>query len=340
MSREAPSDIAVLLGDPTLPDVSKPGGRFTDDDLLQVDKLREALGAFDGYRFTYLSDHSNLMSRLATAPPRMVLNFCDTGFRNNAAHELHVAALLELLGIPFSGSGPVALGLCYDKALVRAVAAAHGVPVGAELFLPAGHALPQVTCPAFIKPNRGDGSVGIEAASIVHDQAQAQARVDELRAQLPGADLLVQEFLPGDEYGVGLIGNPGSGFRFLPVMRVDYDALPPDLPRLLDYGSKVDPHSPYWTDVRYPAASLDDAQVARLHAACETLFARLGLRDYARFDFRTDRSGTIRLMEVNPNPAWCYDGKLAHMGELAGLSHADVLGLIIEAAERRIADSC
>jgi len=327
--------VVVLLGDPSLPDRSKPGHAFTEDDRFQVEKLRGALEQIDGVEFDYWNDHTTLIERLQREPPRFVLNFCDTGYRNNARHELHVPALLEMLNVPYSGSGPVALGLCYDKALVRAVAAAHDVPVASEAFLATDDPLPSFSYPAFMKPNSGDGSVGITERSIVHDEREAQAYLTSLRTELPGVDVLMQEFLSGTEYGVGLIGNPASGFTMLPALEVDYDALDPHLPRLLSYDSKTDPDSPYWQDIRFREARLAPEVRDAMRAWCIRLFQRLQLRDYGRFDFRADAAGRIRLMEVNPNPAWCWDGKLAHMGKLAGLDHADVLKMILEAARAR-----
>jgi D-alanine-D-alanine ligase len=324
-----------LLGDPRLPDASKPGGRFSADDLDQVVRLESALGELDEYRFEYRDDHEKLLDDLRREPPGFVLNFCDTGYRNRAALEQHIAAYLEMLEIPYSGCGPTALGLCYDKGLVRAAAQSIGVPVPRESLLLPGQALPEIDYPAFVKPNRGDGSVGITARSLVRDFAQAEACTGELRRLLPGESLIIQEFLSGDEYGVGMIGNPGDGFDLLPILEVDYSALDPSLPRLLDYGSKTDPESPYWTDIRFRQARLDDGMQQRMRDWCAALFARLGLRDYARFDFRAAADGGIKLMEVNPNPAWCWDGKLAHMAELKGLRHGGMLELIIEAARKR-----
>jgi len=327
--------ITVLLGDPRLPDPSKPGGRFTADDLDQVLRLKSALGELAEYRFDYRDDHQRLLDDLRRDPPAFVLNFCDTGYRNQAVLEQHVAAYLEMLAIPYSGCGPAALGLCYDKGLVRAAAQSIGVPVPGELLLLPGQPLPNIEYPAFIKPNRGDGSVGITTRSLVRDAAEADACVRQLRLQLPAESLLIQEFLSGDEYGLGMIGNPGDGFENLPLLEVDYSALDPSLPRLLDYGSKTDPDSPYWKDIRFRQARLDDGLQRQMRAWCAALFARLGLRDYARFDFRTAADGGVRLMEVNPNPAWCWDGKLAHMAELKGLRHSGMLDLIIAAARRR-----
>lgn len=327
--------ITVLLGDPNLPDKSKPGGRFTADDLDQVERLKAAFAELDDFDFAYLNDHETLLDDLRRNPPEFMLNFCDTGYRNDAMLEAHVAALLEMLGIAYSGNGPAALALCYDKSLVRAAAQSVGVPVPDEVLLRTDEPLPEITLPAFIKPNRGDGSVGITTRSLVHDRAAAEDYVAELRASQPGTPILVQEFLAGDEYGVGVIGNPGDGFAELPLLEVDYSALDPALPRLLDYGSKTDPESPYWTDVRFREARLDASTQAEMRAHCAAMFGRLGLRDYARFDFRADARGAIKLMEVNPNPAWCWDGKLTHMAGLRGLGHSGLLRLIVDAARRR-----
>jgi D-alanine-D-alanine ligase len=66
------------------------------------------------------------------------------------------------------------------------------------------------------------------------------------------------------------------------------------------------------------------------------LFERLECRDYARFDWRLDARGNPKLLEANPNPGWCWDGHLAKMAGLAGLSYADMLTAILAAAERRL----
>ncbi len=327
--------VTVLLGDPDLPDRSKPGGKFTPDDFFQIEKLKQALSEISDRQFDFWNDHDGLFQRLREERPEFLLNFCDTGFRNEARYELHIPALLEMLSVPYSGSGPVALGICYDKALVRAVAQAHGVPVPWEVFLRPEEALSETSFPAFIKPNCGDGSVGITEASLVNNRGEADAYIARLRSELPGTDILVQEFLSGDEYGLGLIGNTAAGFTALPMLQVDYAALDPKLPRLLSYSSKVDPESPYWTDIRFQEAALDAPVIAQVKEWCTRLFDRLQLRDYARFDFRADANGNLKLMEVNPNPAWCWDGKIAHMGKLLGLSHGGVLRLILEAAEKR-----
>jgi D-alanine-D-alanine ligase len=256
-----------------------------------------------------------------------------------AQHELHVPAYLELLGVPYTGAPPAAIATCYDKEIVRLVAAGHGIAVPREHFLPADagpEALPDLY-PALLKPNQADGSVGITKDAVVHDSAEARRYLGWLRDALPGRDVLVQEYLPGPEYGIGLVGNPESGLRALPALSVDFSRLPVGLAPILSYESKAIPDSPYWTDVRFERAALPPETEARLADASKWLFRRLGLRDYARFDFRTSATGEIALMEVNPNPAWANDGKLAFMAGFAGMSYRDLLRAILDAALARTA---
>ena len=332
-------EVTVLLGDPSLPDASKPGGSFHAEDLDCVARLRAALDSLAGYRFTYVDRHEGLLQALVAAPPAFVLNFCDTGWHNRVDLELHVPAVLELLGISYSGASAAAIPLSWDKAMVREVAASLGVAVPEEIFVPAARmaAVLPARYPALVKPSRTDGSLGITQESVVSNEDEARRALDALRRSLPGHDVLLQEFLSGAEYTVGLIGNPGRDLRVLPVLEPDFSDLDPGLPPILGYESKTLPDSPYWTKIRYAEAALDAATRERLVAWSTLLFERFGLRDYGRIDFRTDVAGRVKLLEVNANPAWAYDGKLALMAGVAGLGYPEMLRAILEAAQSRVA---
>ncbi|MGH7113191.1 MAG: methyltransferase domain-containing protein, partial [Stellaceae bacterium] len=333
------SDIAVILGDPRLPDPVKRNGRFNEEDADTIDRLKAALHELANYRFRFLDNHASLFADLRANRPHFVLNLCDEGFNNDAFMELHVPALLETLDIPYSGAGPSCLGLCYDKSLVRGIAQAIDVPVPAETYFNSDDlaaTIPSVF-PALIKPNFGDSSIGIGQDAVVHSWEEAIACLGRLRQQMPRCPILIQEFLTGPEYSIGIVGNPGQGCRVLPPLEVDYTRLDPGLPRLLPYESKWVPESPYWSQIGYREARLDEEQRRKIVDYANILFERLGCRDYARFDFRADGDGEIKLLEVNPNPGWCWDGKLNLMAEMAGLRYCDLLRLIIEAAQERVA---
>jgi D-alanine-D-alanine ligase len=329
--------LCVLTGDPRLPDATKRGHRYNEEDQATDAAMRAVLRGLHRFDLEFFDDHTRLLERFAGDPPDLVLNFCDTGFRNVAAHELHVPVLLELHGIPYSGATPACMAICYDKQIVRLVAQALGIPVPRETYLAPGEHLDpaQVPLPALIKPNQADGSVGITKDAVVQTPAEAEAYLAWLRRELPGRAVLVQEYLPGPEYGVGLIGNPGADLIALTPLEVDYSRLPAGLAPILSFESKALPDSPYWTEIKFkPAEAAPEVQGAMADQA-RRLFARLGCRDYARFDFRVAADGEPKIMEVNPNPAWAYDGKLAFMAGFSGIDYPSMLEMIVDAALRR-----
>jgi D-alanine-D-alanine ligase len=331
-------DVTVLLGDHRLPDQVKRGGAFNPEDLETTRKLKDALAELPGYKFRFLDNHGTLERDLAELRTDLVFNLCDEGWNNDPFKELHVPALLEVLGLGYTGAGPAALAACYDKGLVRAVAQSLDVPVPLESYVRPGDqgaTLPSVF-PALLKPNQGDSSQGITVDSVVNNEKALLDYLDRLRADFPKRGVLVQEFLTGKEYSVGLIGNPDQGLRALPILEVDYSRLDPGLPQILGYESKWLPDSPYWTQISYRETALGDQQQQQLIDGSARLFERLGCRDYARFDFRADGRGEIKLLEVNPNPGWCWDGKMNLMAGFQGLRYSEMLGQILQAAVERV----
>jgi D-alanine-D-alanine ligase len=337
--QSAPRRVLVITGDHGAPDPTKATGGYAEVDLSLHARMRAALESLAGYDFEFLSDHGLLIERIRQDPPDFVLNFCDTGFRNDPTRELHVPALLELYGVPYSGAPPAGMVLAYDKSIVRLVAEAEGLAVPRECYLRPDQTLAEIPAfyPALLKPSHGDGSVGITRDAVVRNEDEARTYLATLRRTLPDAAVLYQEYLPGPEYGLALIGNPGVGFRALPPLEVDFSGLPAGLNPILSFESKTMPDSPYWTDIRFRPAELPDETVAALRRGAERLFERLQCRDYARFDFRVGADGAIKLMEVNPNPAWDPEAKLAIMAGFDGLAYADLLGLLLETALARAA---
>jgi len=336
--RKTPTlDVAVLLGDPRLPDPVKRDGKFNEEDFDTIEKLKDALADTEGYRFRYLDNHATLQRDLALERTDLVFNLCDEGWNNDPFMELNVPSLMEILSMPYTGGGPACLAYCYDKALVRAVAESIDLPVPLETYIRAGDqgaTLPSVF-PAILKPNFGDSSIGIDKNSVVNNQQELLEALRRLRGPFPDRPILVQEFLTGDEFSVCLIGNPGYGLRALPLLKVDYSRLDPALPRILGYESKWLPNTPYWTQIRYCEADIDEREQASMVDCANKLFERLRCRDYARFDFRMNAAGDFKLLEVNPNPGWCWDGKVNLMAGFGGMRYSELLQAILDAARDR-----
>jgi D-alanine-D-alanine ligase len=339
-SRKAEKHVVVVMGDPNKPDKLKPKSVFDDDDFYTIDKMKEALRELEGYRFTYLSNHDTLFADLSKLVGKAdyAFNLCDEGYLNDPHKELHVPSMFEMLGMPFTGSGPQCLAFCYDKSLVHGAAKQMGIPTPASLFVKPEDTTFEVPFgfPVLVKPNLGDSSFGITAASVAHNPEELINAIQGIR-QAFGYEkpVLVEEFLTGKDLTVGIIGTPPSNYTALPISEEDYSVLPPDLPQICGYEAKWCPDTPYWK-IKSKPAELPDKTEKAIIEWCVKLAERLECRDYTRFDWRLDSEGMPKLLEVNPNPGWCWDGHLAKMCAYAGISYKEMLQTILHVAEVRM----
>ncbi len=331
--------IVVVFGDPSKVDPLKPSAVFDDDDFYTIDQLKNALKELKGYNFTYLFNHDSLIDSLSRMKGKVdyVLNLCDEGLFNDPRKELHVPVILESLGLPYSGSGPQCLAYCYDKSLVRGVAMEMGVNVPQAMFIKPGDSSFELPFdfPVLVKPNFGDSSFGITQQSVANDSEELVNAIAGIREKFGyEKPILVEEFLTGKDLSLGIIGNPPESYTVLPIIEEDYSCLPADLPRICGYEAKWMPDSPYWNIKSIPAELDSEAQKSLIEQSLK-LFERLECQDYCRFDWRLDAKGVPRLLEVNPNPGWCWDGHLARMAGFAGQSYKDMIADILKAAEYR-----
>ncbi len=333
-----PLNIAVVLGDPRKEDLVKPACVFDDDDFDTLERMKKALAEISCLKFTFFDKHETLIDDLKKKAGKidLVLNLCDEGFYNDPTKELHVPALLEQLNIPYTGAGPQCLAFCYDKSIVRGVAREMAIPVANGTLVLEDTDLSKLSLsfPLLVKPNSGDSSFGITQKSIAHSMEELFEILKETREKIgSNKPLLLEEFLPGKDISVGIIGNPPA-CTVLPVTEEDYSAVPENLPKICGYEAKWLPDSPYWNIKSVPVDLPEETRV-EVVKCCLVLFSRLGCRDYARFDWRFDAEGRPRLLEVNPNPGWCWDGHLAKMAAYANVSYSGMLAAIIEAAKER-----
>ncbi|TPX34714.1 D-alanine---D-alanine ligase [Synchytrium microbalum] len=358
-------NFTVIFGDASIPCIGKLNNSWNREDLETRSKLIQALEELgyslasesnsDGIRI--LEKHSLLISDIKANLPGFVFNLCDEGYLNDSVKELHIPALLDLVGVKYSGAGPNCLSICYDKGVVNSTASAIGIPTPRETYYFGGFKTgsdsnfsndldtldrtitEKFGYPAFVKPVKGDNSYGINERSIVTNREDLQHCLEALRQEYGVLDVIVQEYLDGKEFSVGVIGNIETGLHFLPTLEVDYSrVVDQGLPAILGYASKWDPDSPYWRDVSYiPTLSLSPQDEADLKASCVILWQRFGFRDYGRFDFRRRGvDGPPLLLEVNPNPGWCHDGKMAHMSRFEGKQYNALILEILEATHKRL----
>lgn len=333
-------NIVVIFGDPSKPDTLKPSSLFDDDDLYTIDQLKAALKELKGYHISYLSNHDTLINDIEKMKGKIdyAFNLCDEGFLNDARKELHVPALLEVLNVPYTGSGPQCLAFCYDKSLIRGIAKELEIPVPEAIYIKPEDKIIDLPLyfPAIVKPNLGDSSFGITQKSIVNNGEQLLNAITDIREKFGyEKPILIEQFLLGKDLTLGIIGNPPDDYLILPIIEEDYSSLPSNLPHICGYEAKWLPDSPYWNLKSIPAELPEDT-IQIIENCSLKLFERLECKDYARFDWRLNAEGKPKLLEVNPNPGWCWDGHLAKMAKFGGLSYKDMLIKILNTSERRL----
>ena len=335
-------NVVVLLGDANFPDKIKPNSTFDKDDLTAIEKLKEALNKLTEYKFTYLANHKTLITDLNKFKGKqcLVLNLCDEGYQNLSEKELHIPALLEIFDLPYSGSSPQCLANCYDKSLIRGIAKEMNIPVAQGFLINPEdniYEINNISFPVIAKPNFADGSFGITKNNVANNIIELNDAISTIRNEFGyNKPILVEEFLSGKEITVGIIGNPPENYYVLPLIEEDYSELPSELPKICGYEAKWIEDSPYFNKLKSVKADISEEISQSIIAWSLKLSERLNCNDYCRFDWRMDIDEVPKLLEINPNPGWCWDGHLAKMSAIAGINYSEMLRKIITATEQRL----
>lgn len=318
----------------TLKEAASLGPGAPDDAQEEFDSpetvaaLAEVLRA-RGHDVEVLGDGAPLLDRLRRDPPDFVFNLAE-GRGTSRSREAWVPAVLEMLGIPFSGSDPLTLAVTLDKPVAKTLVAAAGVatPAGLTAIRPSDAA--PLSGPAWagkkviLKPAWEGSSKGIRAKCLTQAGPEALGLVAELLEQYR-QPVLVEEFIAGDEVTVGLVGNePTQVVGQLHV--VPRQAEP-------DFVYSLEVKRDYERRVRYqsPPQLPDDVQ-QRTAAAALAVFSALGCRDVARVDFRI-REGVPFFLEVNPLPGINpITSDLVILARLNGWSYERLIGSVVDAA--------
>ena len=246
-------------------------------------------------------------------------------------------AALELLGVPFTGCSAAALWLTTDKLATRALLAACGLPVaaGGRLDPEDPSLLDRVPPPWILKPAWEDASVGLDGVPVAATREAALTRARALAGRFPGQPVLVEHFLPGREFNVSLLAG-SHGVETLPVAEIAFVDFPPDTPAFVGYEAKWASGSFEETHTvrRFPGEG-EGNLLRRLTALARSAWAACSLSGYARVDLRLDENGAPAILEVNGNPCLSADAGFMAAAGRAGLSAADVVARILEAALRR-----
>jgi len=326
--------VLVLYNQPVLP--ADHGDADSEHEIVYTVEMVAgylAEAGFDVSRLGVARDPAALLTALRRARPDVVFNLFE-GLADHGGTEAHAAGLLDWLGIPYTGCPFQTLCVARDKPWTKRLLRGAGLSTADFFVVEEG---PVEECPVgwpvIVKPGLQDASVGLDQNSVVTNLERLNERVAYL-LETYGPPVLVEEFLRGREFNVGLIESPE--LRALPVSEIVFVEQEPGYWPIVTYDAKWKPGSRDYeaTPAKYPAeVSLRLAQ--RLQALAKQAFRLLGCRDYARVDFRVRPNGKPCILEVNPNPDFSPTAGLAGGLASAGVTHAQFTVELVHAALAR-----
>ncbi len=300
------------------------------DSRETVELIAKALESV-GHAVVKLGGGAEFLLNILEERVDLVFNIAE-GRGNYRSREAQVPSVLEMLDIPYSGSSPQCLAVCLDKPLTKQLVQAAGVSTPAwrvidnleQLSAVSEH---ELTYPVIIKPAYEGSSKGIRVSSLAVSPEEA-TRVTSQLLNCYQQPVMVEEFIPGDEVTVGIIGNSPPTvlgmMRILPRNRVDYFLYTLEVKR--DYLNLVDYECP---------ARLEEKVLTGIVAASLKAFTVLGCRDFARLDFRISPEGIPHFLEINPLPGLGIYSDLVIMALKLGWRYEELIDSILRAAVTR-----
>ena len=284
------------------------------------------------------ADVEPLVSTLRAEAPDIVFNMAEA-FAGKSALESNVAALMNLLGLRYTGSSPAGLIVAGDKTLTKKVLSFHSLrtPKFATVYRGAVDWAGDIGFPLIVKPPQEDASLGITGKSVVRNVQELLERIGAMQTEFQ-QPALVEEFVDGREFYVGVIGN--TNVTPLPVMELDFSGFPADRPRIASWeakwGDDGDEKGAEFAGTKsvFPS-DVPEELLTKMQTLAVEAFHALRLRDYARIDLRVTPAGEIYIIEVNPN---CYlerTAEFATAAQKAGVGHTELIERILELAVGR-----
>lgn len=299
------------------------------DNMDTITAIKNALESM-GCRVELMEADENLPARLAAHTVDIVFNIAEGNY--GRGREAQVPAMLEYFQIPYTGSDETTLCIALDKALTKRILAAGHIrtPRYRVISKDAQSFRGPFAFPAIVKPNAEGSSKGIYDADIVTDRAEMNSRV-ALNIRLYKQDMLVEEYIGGREFTVGIIGN-GSDAHVFPPMEIIY----------LDRKNKYSIYSftvkqNYKKLIRYecPAAVSPEAEVEMIRMA-RKIYDMLACRDFARIDFRLSKEGLPYFIEINPLPGLAPGySDFPMIAQFCGIDYVSLVQSVLNCALKR-----
>jgi len=303
-----------------------------------INAVRDAIEAI--HNVSLVEADTDAYGKLKELKPDIVFNIAEGlhGFNR----ESQVPAMLDMLKIPYTGSDALTLGICLEKSRAKEILTYHKIP-NAKFSMasqPGDTEKTQADFPVIVKPVSEGSSKGIFSSSLVNTPAELNDEILRVTNSY-NQPALIEEFLPGREFTVALLGN-GDETRVLPIIEIRYEKFPENVVPLYSYEAKwiLDTKENSF-DVFDCPASLSPALEEQIKSTAIKTYRVLNCKDWSRIDLRLDKNGIPNIIEINPLPGIMPDpnenSSFPKAARAAGMSYEQMIRNVLNAAIRRYA---
>ncbi len=260
--------------------------------------------------------------------PDLIFNMSEA-FSGKRDFEPNLTSLMQLLGIPFTGAGPLSLQLCKDKGLTKIILGYHDILTPKFLVIKKTkniQSLKKFQFPAIIKPLQLESSEGISQSSYVENEREAVARIKFIHDKL-SADAIIEEYIEGREVYVSILGN--DKLSVFPPREMFFRQIPDDEPKFATYQSKWNTeYRKKWGIDSGWMEEISESTQKKINETCKKIYRLLQIQGFGRIDLRI-KNDEIYFIEANPNPSIAKKEDYALSAGKAGVEYDELLTKII-----------
>jgi len=301
-----------------------------------VNAVRDALAVYNDV--TMIEADYNAFEKLKEVKPDIVFNVAEGFF--GVSREAQIPAMLDMLNIPYTGSDPATLAICLDKARTKEILSYYKIATPKFLVVDSVEDLKNFSLkfPVMVKPNAEGSSKGIFTSSFVTSLPELEKEITRVLGEYNQSALL-EEFLPGREFTVAMLGN-GNESEVLPVVEINYSEFPEDFIPIYSYEAKwILDTKENPLDVFSCPANLSSELERKIKNVCLETYKVLRCRDWSRIDVRLDAAGEPNIIEINPLPGILPDPKdnscYPKAARTAGMDYTTMLNKVLYTAAKR-----
>jgi len=285
--------------------------------------------------FHVLDGRTQSLFALAKCGADLVFNLTES-YAGDDTKEMNVAAYMDLIALPYTGSGPHGNFLAQDKATAKKMFAFHGIRTPYSAMSYRGHLdhSQDIHFPLIVKPVWEDGSIGIDANSLVGTVKELMSRIEYIQNEFD-SPALIEEYIEGREIYGAVLGSY-EHTEALPLVELDLSKLPKGTPRIASQDVKFDKETEaYKLTKSVIVEDMEEPLVQKLQDTALRAYRACKLRDYGRIDMRMNDKGEIFVIEANPNPWLASTQEFSMAAKKSGRSYTQLIGEIVDMARTR-----